>query len=138
MKALVAIVLLAFSNFVMADDKQVIEALPDTALANLTAKMGVVRGDVIGGVHNDNEQWHVKSVVFRLYIDDDTQDHELDMLTSKGKPQMLAPNKQGFIKLKLITPHVETLHWKILGAKGYIVRDSEQEKNEHMRWQIQY
>lgn len=138
MKALVAIVWLAFSGFVVADDKPVIEALPDTALANLTAKLGVAKDKVIGGVHNDNDRWYVKSVLFRLYIDDDTQDHEVAMSTSKGKPEILAPHKQGYLTVKLITPHVETLHWKILSAKGYTVRDSEQEKNEHLRWQIQY
>lgn len=138
MKAFVVMVLLAFSSWVSADEKPKIEALPDSALANLTAKLGAAKGHVIGGVHNDNDRWHVESVVFRLYIDEDTQDHELAMLTSKGKPEILAPHKQGYVKVKLITPHVETLHWKILSAKGSIKRDAKQEQNEHMRWQIQY
>ena len=138
MKSFLAVVLLVFSGFLMADDNPVMESLPDSALANLTAKLGVAKNQVIGGIHNDNERWHIESVVFRLYIDEDTQDHELSMLTAKGKPQILEPHKQGYVKVKLITPHVETLHWKILSATGYVVRDSEQEQNEHMRWQIQY
>ncbi len=77
MKSFVAMALLAFSGLLMADEKPVMESLPDTALANLTAKLGVAKNQVIGGVHNDNERWYIESVVFRLYIDEDTQDHEL-------------------------------------------------------------